>query len=216
MSKEDFKEVISDLAARFIENSHEMRRRGFDEARLRLEFLDPLFSALEWNLSNKPYQPLHLRDVVVENKTALKDRHGRVDYLFRTEGLERWLCEAKKPFDNVDRHFFQVQNYTYNMRLWTGVLSDFEHFILFVVGGKPSKDRPFSPAPGWRLHVSNYKSCANQIWDLLSRPAVASGSIEQFIQSLGKTGGKGKQGWLIKPARTKQVDEAFLSFLENQ
>lgn len=215
--KKNFQTKIVELSKRFELGSSEMRSRGFDEATLRLEYLDPLFAALGWNIWNTPPQPLHLRDVVVENRTEeMKGRTGRVDYLFRTSGLDRWICEAKKPFDNINRHAFQVQNYTYNMRLWVGVLADFENFNVYVVGGRPTKDRPFSPAPGWRLHYSNYEALHSKIWDLFSREAVENGSLELFVQSLGKVGGRSKQGWLIKPDRTKQVDEAFLSFLEDQ
>ena len=100
------------------------------------------------------------------------------------------------------------------MRLWLGVLSDFEHFIVFVVGGRPSKEHPFSPPPGWRLHYTNYELMGGQIWDLLSKEAVENGEIEKFIQSLGKVGTRARQGWLIKPDRTKTVDAAFLKLLE--
>ena len=211
-----FAERISELCARFAAGTKDMRTQGFDEATLRLEYLDPLFAALGWNVWNAPPQPLHMRDVIVENRTEIRGRAARVDYLFRTGGLDRWLCEAKKPFDNIERHAFQVQNYTYNMRLWVGVLSDFEFFIAYVVGGRPSKERPFSPPPGWRLHYKNYEALSDKMWDLFSKEAVESGSLEQFIQGLGKIRSAGKQGWLIKPDRTKQIDEVFLAFLEEQ
>lgn len=157
-SKDEFKIKVAKLCQRFSGSTREMREQGFDEATLRLEYLDPFFAALGWNIWNDPPQPLHLRDVIVENRTQSTIEVGRVDYLFRTNGLNRWLCEAKKPFDNIGRHAFQVQNYTYNMRLWVGVLADFEHFIVYVVGGKPSKDMPFTPVPGWRLHFTDYEA----------------------------------------------------------
>jgi hypothetical protein len=215
-SRQRFVELLKELCARFESSARDMREQGYDEATLRLEYLDPLFAALGWNVWNRPPQPLHLRDVIVENRTDVKGRTGRVDYLFRTSGLNRWLCEAKKPFDNINRHAFQVQNYTYNMRLWVGVLADFEHFIVYVVGGRPNREHPFSPVPGWRLHYTDYETKAGKIWDLFSREAVEAGALEQFVQSLSKIRTRGRQGWLIKPDRTKQVDEVFLSFLEQQ
>lgn len=215
-NRQNFVDKLIELAARFESDSVDMRRRSYDEATLRLEYLDPMFSALGWNVWNSPVQPLHLRDVIVENRTDMRDGPGKVDYVFRTNGLERWICEAKRPFDSVNRHYFQIQNYTYSMRLWLGVLSDFEHFIVFVVGARPSKEHPFSPVPGWRIHYTQYETFAGRIWDLLSKEAVESGSIEKFIQGLGKVRTTARQGWLIKPDRTKTVDVVFLKFLEDQ
>jgi transketolase N-terminal domain/subunit len=37
-----------------------MRRRGYDEATLRLEYLDPMFAALGWNVWNNPPQQLKM------------------------------------------------------------------------------------------------------------------------------------------------------------
>jgi hypothetical protein len=58
-----------------------------------------MFAALGWNVWNNPPQPRHLREVVVENRTEIKGRTGRVDYLFRTGGLERWIA-----------HFYRLGN----------------------------------------------------------------------------------------------------------
>ena len=215
-TRDTFGKELERLCVQFREQSPDMRARGFDEARLRLEFLDPMFSALGWNVWNNPPQPMYLRDVVVENRTDIKGKATRVDYAFRTNGLERWVCEAKKPFDGLNKHYFQTQNYIYSMRLWVGILSDFENLILFVVGGKPSKLGPFSPVPGWKLHYSTYTKHRDRMWDLLSRESVEQGSLEKFVQGLGKISAKQRQGWLIKPDRTKAVDEVFLSFLEKQ
>jgi predicted type IV restriction endonuclease len=77
---------MTELSRRFEAQAREMRSRGYDEATLRLEYLDPMFSSLGWNVWNEPPQPLHLRDVVVENRTEISGRAARVDYLFRTEG----------------------------------------------------------------------------------------------------------------------------------
>lgn len=40
--------------------------------------------------------------------------------------------------------------------------------------------------PGWRLCYQDYRDAAPKIWDLLSRQAVAAGSLEAFIQNLPK------------------------------
>ena len=55
-SKEDFAVQLKELATRFDRDSADMRRTKYDEATLRLEYLDPMFAALGWNVWNKPVQ----------------------------------------------------------------------------------------------------------------------------------------------------------------
>jgi hypothetical protein len=211
-----FIKTLERLVESFERDTRQMREQGYPEASLRVEYLDPLFDSLGWDTSNRHGAPLHLREVIVENKTEEeKGRQKRVDYTFRINGLDKWVCEAKKPFDNISRHFYQPQYYAYNLRLWIAILCDFEHLIVFVVGGKPSQDRPFSPA--WRAHYTQYCDLAEQIWQLLSREAVENGSLERFIQALPKAANrKARQGWLIKPDRSRTIDADFLRFLEAQ
>ena len=95
--REHFKSRLKELTARFESQTSEMRRHGYDEATLRLEYLDPMFSALGWNVWNEPPQPLHLREVIVENRTELKGRTGRVDYLFVRADSNAGYAKRKSP-----------------------------------------------------------------------------------------------------------------------
>ena len=211
-----FCKTLADLVKGFEAAYPDIVNSGMGEATLRLSYLDRFFEALGWDVRNEAQVPLHAREVLVEPPSDIQGHRKRPDYLFRTGGIDKFICEAKRPRDNIQRHYFQAQNYIYNMRLWVGVLSDFEHLIVFVVGGQPNKDRPFDPVPGWRLHYSQFERNAENIWNLLSRSNVAAGSIEQLAQSLPKVLRRGRQGWLLKPDRNKTVDNEFLSYLEGQ
>ena len=210
---EDFKKEIAHLVEAFDRDAQAMRDSGYKETTLRLEFLDTFFESLGWDVRNRHGSPLHLREVLVENRTEQPGKQRRVDYTFRINGLEKWVCEAKKPFDHINRHFYQPQYYAYYLRLRFAILCDFENLIIFVVPGKPSSDSPFPPIR--RYHYRDYLNSAQKIWDLLSRDAVESGSIEKLIQDLPKIAGKlTKQLWLIKPERAKTIDIEFLELLE--
>lgn len=213
---DSFRKTLLELVEGFHMAYPEIVHGGLDEANLRLTYLDLLFEALGWDVRNTQRAPLHAREVVVEPPSGPRGRRKRPDYVFRVGGIDKLVCEAKRPRDHIERHYFQIQNYVYNLRLWVGVLSDFEHLIVFVVGGQPHKERPFDPAPGWRLHYRDFEGAARRIWDLLARENVATGSLERFAQSLPKVPGKAKQGWLLKPDRNKTVDNVFLSYLEEQ
>lgn len=211
-----FADELGRLVRKFETLYPEIRTSGLDEANLRLGFLDSFFDALGWDIRNTNNASLYAREVIVEPPSTTGKLRKRPDYLFRVGGIDKFICEAKRPRDHIDRHAFQLQNYVYNSRLWVGALSDFEFFIVYVVGAQPRRDRPFDPVRGWRLHYQDFIARARDIWDLFSREAVAAGSLERFAQSLPKASGRARQGWLLKPDRTRAVDLTFLAYLEDQ
>jgi hypothetical protein len=212
-----FTRTIDQLCERFEKYRATYRTHGYDESTLRLEYLNPFFKALGWDVENEAGAPPHLREVRVEYHTADGKSTRRADYVFRTNGLDRLICEAKKYPEYLDKSHFQIQNYVYNLRLWIGFITNFDELRLFVVGGKPSKDKPFSVVPGWRIHSWEYVSRAPAIWQLLAKQSVEDGSLESFIQSLPKiTSRTTKQLWLIPPDRNRTVDVDFLEYLETQ
>jgi hypothetical protein len=212
-----FRSRVKELVDRFEKFKPDYRRETYDETTLRLEYLNPFFEALGWDVSNNLGHPPHLREVRVEYPAQDGTSSRRADYVFRVGGFERFVCEAKKFPERLDNSHYQVQNYAYNLRLWIAVISNFDELHLFVVGGKPNKARPFTPVSGWRLYSWEYENSAKRIWDLLSRDAVENGSLEAFIQLLPKVSSRGgKQLWLIKPDRNKAVDVDFLNYLERE
>lgn len=213
---EDFKETITKLAHAFERDLASDSRNKISEPDLRLQFLDPLFAALGWDVGNRALTPFHGREVVVEPPHRMQGHNRRPDYLFRVGGIDKFVCEAKRPGEDLSRHHFQVQNYVFNLKLWVGVLSDFEHFQVFLVGSQPAKSRPFSPLDGWRLHHRDYAAQSQKIWDAFARHNVADGALERLVQSVTKIYRPGKQGWLIKPDRAARIDDKFLEFLEGQ
>lgn len=211
-----FIDVLRRLCQRF-ERYRPEYRRGLDEYSLRNEYLDPFFEALGWDVRNTKDDPPFMRDVRVEYRAYDGVINGKADYVFRIGGFDRFVCEAKKFPEKLENHRFQVQNYVYNLRLWIGLTTNFDELNLFVVGGKPSREKPFSVVPGWRLCYQDYLAAAPKIWDLLSRQAVAAGSLEAFIQDLPKVLSRTeRQLWLIKPDRNRTVDTDFLHYLEGE
>jgi Alw26I/Eco31I/Esp3I family type II restriction m6 adenine DNA methyltransferase len=219
MSLTTFRSATAQLVKRFRASAPDYVSSGYDEQSLRLEYLNSFFEALGWDVRNAAGAPPHLKDVRVENPTSSGEGTGRkrADYVFRIGGMDRLVCEAKKFPEDLERHHFQIQNYVFNLRLWVGVLTNFERLEVFVVGGKPDKQNPFAPVAGWTIHYSEYEKRSEDIWNLLSRSAVEGGSLEHFIQNLPKvTTRRVRQGWLIKPERTRQVDYEFLNYLDDQ
>ena len=216
-SLETFKGVLGRLVAQFERNHSHYRGGGYDEASLRQEFLNPFFRALGWDIENKAGLIPQHREVEIESRTMVGGRQKRADYLFRNYPVDRFICEAKKPTEDLHSSgFFQAKRYAWNKNLPLAILTNFETMKIFVVGGKPYKDDP--GAGLWNTyHFNQYPLIAQELWELLSRDSVAAGGIDRQIATLPKksTGrGRARQQWLLKPDRDRALDTDFLNFLD--
>lgn len=218
MTFETFEPELNRLVVAFTRQFDDLTSPGYAEAQLRDDFLNPFFRCLGWDLENKAGHIQNDREVEIESRTDIAGKAKRADYLFRTDGTNRFVCEAKKPRETLGpKYAFQAKRYAWNKNLPLAILSDFEEIKVYVVGGKPHMDRPDEGL--WKSwHFKEFPVVAREIWDLFARASVAAGSIDALLDSLPKrapTGrGKAKQLYLIKPDRTRSLDADFLGFLD--
>lgn len=196
----------------------DLKRPTYVEAQLRDDSLNPFFRALGWDMENRAGLIQTKREVEIESRTRIGGRHKRADYLFRTATRDRFVCEAKKPAEDLGpRHAFQAKRYAWNKGVPLAVLTDFEEFKLFIVGGRPHLDEP--DAGLWRRwRFDQLPAAARELWDLLARGPVADGAIDRLIESLPKRPvgrGRARQQWLLRPDRARALDADFLAFLDN-
>lgn len=211
-----FREELARLIASFQKNLAHYKSEGYDESALRNDYLNPLWRALGWDTENRSGATQPLREVQIETRVHIAGRKKRADYLFRTDGIDRFVCEAKKPQEELTRKFaYQTQRYAFNLKLLAATLTNFETFQLFVVGGKPDQDAPWDVCKQW--HYTEYVAHADELWGLFARENVAGGPLDKFIAALPKRviRGRARQGWLIAPERVRTVDTDFLSYIED-
>ena len=216
-SFETFEKELARLVASFGSRLTELKQPGYAEAQLRADFLDPFFAALGWDLANRAGLIQKHREVEIESRTEIAGRKKRADYLFRTDTHDRFVCEAKKPAEDlVAKYAFQAKRYSWNKGLALAVLSDFEEIKIYIVGGRPRLDEPLVGL--WKTwHFQQFPAAARELWDLLSRPQVAGGSISRLLEFLPKKpAGKGraKEQWILKPDRSRALDVDFLALLD--
>ncbi len=213
----NFEKELNRLVESFGNRLAELKKSSYVEAQLRDDFLNPFFRALGWDMENRAGLIQQKREVEIESRTTIGGRQKRADYLFRTDARDRFVCEAKKPAEELSaRYAFQTKRYAWNKDLALAVLTDFEEMKIYIVGGKPYADEP--QVGEWKSwHFRQYPLIARELWDLLAREKVAAGSIDQLLESLprkAKGTGKARQQWLIKPDRSRSLDNDFLEFLE--
>ncbi|HEX5399588.1 MAG TPA: DNA methyltransferase [Verrucomicrobiae bacterium] len=214
---ETFDEELNRLVESFGKRLAELKQPGYTEAQLRDDFLNPFFRALGWDMENRAGLIQKEREVEIESATRFGGGRKRADYLFRSDKRDRFVCEAKKPAEELhSRYAFQAKRYAWNKGVFVAVLTDFEELKIYLVGGKPHIDEPH--VGEWKSwHFRQYPVLAREIWDLLGRDNVAAGSIDLAIAALPRkaTGaGKARQQWLIKPDRNRALDNDFLEYLD--
>ena len=214
---ESFEAELNRLVAAFGARLGELKGPDYNEAKLRDDFLNPFFRALGWDLENRAGLIQKKREVEIESPTRIGGGRKRADYLFRVDERDRFVCEAKKPAEELHaRYAFQAKRYAWNKGVFVALLTDFEELKIYLVGSKPRLNEPH--VGEWKSwHFRQYPLIARELWDLLARDPVAGGSIDRMLDALPKRAagtGKARQPWLIKPDRTRALDSDFLEFLD--
>lgn len=78
-----FQEKLQTLVSKFEKDKTHYLSKGYLEAQVRIDFINPFFNALGWDIENEAQKPPHERDVIVE---LSPEATGRPDYNFRING----------------------------------------------------------------------------------------------------------------------------------
>lgn len=194
-------EEVRNLIARFKENRDAYRSPQYNETQVRIEFIDPLFRALGWDVSNVAGVAEQFKDVVHEDTLRAAEGTKAPDYSFRVGGVRKFFLEAKRPFVNVEENpapAVQVRRYAWSAKLPISVVTDFEGLAIYDCRFQPSAGDTAATA---RILYLSYEAYDDE-WDtltmILSREAALTGALDQWVEEKG-----GKRG-------TDEVDRAFL------
>ena len=82
-------EIVHRLGDRFHSNLDAYKSGQFNEAQVRVDFIDPLFrQALGWDIYNEQGRPEAYRDVVYEDRVRVGGGTKAPDYVFYVGGRE--------------------------------------------------------------------------------------------------------------------------------
>jgi adenine-specific DNA-methyltransferase len=176
---ESFREELQSLISKFEKDKNYYLSKGYPEAQVRIDFINPFFESLGWDIENKSQKPPHERDVIVE---LSPETTKRPDYNFRINGITKFFVEAKPPsvvLDDVN-HILQAKSYAWSTKeVYFVVLTDFEEFRLYDASLKPN---PRFPNEGliFELRYTDYLDSIERLWEL-SKEKVEQGSLELLL-----------------------------------
>lgn len=198
---------IDSLVERFLNRSEEHLHPRYSEAQVRIDFLNPMFELLGWDVANSAGLLSGQREVVTEPRQ--RGAEGTIefpDYLFRLEGRPVFAVEAKKPSVNLftdPAPAIQLRRYGWNSReLGIGIVTDFQEFAVYDCRVAPEVDDPASKMRVAYFTVEEYPTVWSEIESVFSRDAVQAGALDEFVVSLATRRGR------------QRVDQAFLAELD--
>ncbi len=177
--KEIFREKLKVLISKFEKDKTHYLSKGYIEAQVRIDFINPFFKALGWDIENKAQKPPHERDAIVE---LSPETTGRPDYNFRINGITKFFVEAKAPSVALDdvNHVLQAKTYAWSTKeVYFVILTDFEEFRLYDASLKPN---PKYPNEGliFDFKYADYLDNLEKLREL-SKEKVEQGSLEALL-----------------------------------
>ncbi len=177
--KENLREKLRTLITKFEKDNTHYLSKGYIEAQVRIDFINPFFKALGWDIENKAQKPPHERDVIVE---LSPETTGRPDYNFRINGITKFFVEAKAPSAALDdvNHVLQAKTYAWSTKeVYFVILTDFEEFRLYDASLKPN---PKYPNEGliFDFKYADYLDNLEKLWEL-SKEKIEQGSLEALL-----------------------------------
>lgn len=196
---------ILQLVELFETHQRTYRSQNYPETQARLEFINPFFEALGWDVLNKQGYAHAYKDVINEDAIKVAGASKAPDYAFRIGGTRKFFVEAKKPAVNLKDEIspaYQLRRYAWSAKLPLSILTDFEEFAVYDCREKPSLGDKPSQGRTLLLDYHEYPARWDEIAGIFAREAVLKGSFDKYAEST-----KGKRG-------TTEVDDAFLAEIE--
>ena len=217
---------INILVQGFAKNIKQLKAAEYKESQLRLQYLDPFWNLLGWDVSNSAQEAPQDVEVLVEPSMDSAEDDGlktrEPDYLFRVNGFPRFIVEAKKPAVDIDtdkKAIFQTKRYAWNATIPFAILTDFEQFRLYDTALKPILNEPNRGlVKDFVINYGEYPAKWEEMLATFGRDAVADGSLERLRARIKKVSAGRRvrtvDRVLYELRGDEPVDRVFLEYLE--
>jgi hypothetical protein len=197
--------AIADLVERYDRNRDHYASPAYNETQARIEFIDPFFEALGWDIANRAGHADPYKDVIHEDAIRVAGATKAPDYCFRIGGQRKFFLEAKKPSVRVRDEpgpAYQLRRYGWSANLPLSILTDFEEFAVYDCRLRPKQSDAASVARVQFFTFDQYLDHLDDIYSVFSKDAILRGSFDRFAQETTR-----KRG-------TTRVDAEFLREIE--
>lgn len=189
----------------FDSNLEDYTKGTFNETQARIQFIDPLFQLLGWDINNSQGYAEKYKDVVHEDMVKVGASSKAPDYSFRVGGYRKFFLEAKRPSVDVKTDVsaaFQLRRYGWTATLPLSILTNFMGLAIYDCRVKPN---PGDKASAARIEYISYDQYVEK-WDYLqatfSKDAINRGSFDKYVTEAPKRRG------------TAEFDTDFLETIE--
>ncbi len=176
---------IAELVTRFDASRKNYHQGHYNETQTRIDYVNPLFAALGWDMDNHEGLSELLREVVHEDSLKIGGTTKAPDYSFRTGGARKFFLETKKPSVSVDlkeEPAYQLRRYAWTAKLPVSILTNFEEFAVY--DGRVPPDKKDSPKKA-RLDFfkfTDYLTRWDDLYARFSKDAVLSGAFDRYAE----------------------------------
>jgi len=175
---------INELVTKYHNNREYYLSPKYNETQLRIDFLDPFFELLGWDIKNIKGKSTNEREVLLEEalKADATSNTKKPDYTFRLFSERKFFLEAKKPsikINTSDSSAKQVRRYGFTAKLKISVLSDFEYLAIYDCSQEVKEDDDFRYARVKLYHYSEYEEVFDEIKSLLGHESVYNGAFDE-------------------------------------
>ena len=198
-------DAIQQLVEKFQYNLQEYKNPKYNETQVRVEFINPFWEALGWDVNNRAGHAMTYRDVVHEDEVKVGGSTKAPDYSFRIGGRRIFFLEAKKPSRDLKHDpepAFQLRRYAYSAKLPVSMLSDFEELGIYDTRIKPAITDKSHVGRMTYYTYDEYIDKWDELAETFSKEAVMRGAFDRFVEDNTK-----KKG-------SAELDRDFLASLD--
>lgn len=181
---EEMRRCTAKRVEQYASHMNEYKRQSYNETEVRVDFVNPFFRSLGWDVDNEAGLPQHLREVTHEATVLVeengKKRSKKPDYSFRVGSETLFYLETKKPYVDITTDHspaFQLRRYGWSGNLKISVLTNFNDLYIYDCTVRPVKDDEIGVALIAHYTYDEYVEKFDEIYGLLSKEAVLSGEF---------------------------------------
>lgn len=196
----------------------------YQEQEVREDYINKFFLALGWDVNHTEQKNPFQQEVKIEKAQRQEGGLGqkRADYAFFLAPdfkQPQFFVEAKKPSRTLRKNrddYFQTAKYGWNAGTGVSILTDFEETVIVDCRFKPDFDTILET----QIKYYNFKEFNDidtftEFYWLFSREALMAGNLIEYVQTLKKPKGAGKQ-LKIFGGKYQSIDESFLNYIDSK